>query len=803
MMLNRRARPCYDGPVVGRTHPTPFVGRAALRVRLQSALERHARVTVVGAPGIGKSRLAREALPPAVRTFDLDGVRSEAALRVIVGSTLGAHAPASLDPPALAGLLGPELLFFDDAEGVVEPLADLVEQLTRERPELRVLVTSRERLDLRDEHLLEVPPLALCEAEALFHARRPSLSGPTDDTRLGALLAELDGLPLAIELAAARAHLLSVAEMGARLDSRLDWLARRGTHKARGDSLRAAIGWSVALLEPAAQEALATLALFEAPAPLARVLAALPWPAAQAIDALEELRDKSLLVVDTRGHGLLRSVRAVARSGPASEARERRFVDAWRAEAVEVLAAFDARGPRALGPLLGDGSRNLGRAVDLALELDDRAAAVPLLLAEARVHEAQGRGPQLLARLEPLARGTTLPPGSRARLLALLAHARGAQGQLDEAVHDLEAAVRVLGAETPLDVPMLSEARVLLSVRYRQRGELERAIAEGESALTPVAGTRSRVEALAAANLGLTLAHAGRDAEARRCNERALACFFDLGDRWGEALACANLGELAQRDGALTLAAEHLGRAVQLLRDLADPRYAGVYTFVLGTVQHERGLLDEAGALYAAAIEDLRDTHVPHVEGLARGARAALFARLGRASEAEAELALADGLLARAPVPDLREALALHRGWSLPVEARRALLEAHGAATTPGAGLARRLLRASLELSSPRLKVAPDGRGFNLDGRVVDLSRRGPLARVLAALVAAWPDPAARDALVASGWPGEQIHPEAASKRLRVAITTLRKLGLAPVLRTRDDGYVLTARVEPAPQPEP
>jgi tetratricopeptide (TPR) repeat protein len=772
-----------------------FVGRDREREALREALASGTLVTLVGPPGSGKSRLAREALPPDTRVFELHGLRSEAELARAVGQALGLRRPAGLELGALARRLddGPHL--FDDAEGVSGPLARLLAALADARRSARVVVTSRERLRLGHEMVLELAPLDLDAAEALFRARCPGrLAGSEAPAELRALLEALDGLPLAIELAAARAHLSAPAALLARLDRRFDWLTRGAAGDRGHASLLAALEWSFERLDAAGREALATLGLFAAPAPVEWIVRALPGPEAEALAALESLRDRSLVVVNEDGCGLLESVRAFVHRTPPTPERIRRFLAAIEVPARALLAAFDRRGPDGLAGWLGAPALNLERATELAVAHCAEGVQATLAIAEARLLEAAGQWPRLLDRVEPLAARSALLPPERGRLLALAADARGAQGQVEAAVAGLEEALLVLeDSSTPR--ALRSEVEVLLAVRLRQRGELERAAQVAARARDAVAGTRQRAEAIAEANLGLILLHASRFAEARRSNERALAGFVGLGDRWGEALAVGNLGELAQLEGDLPRAAHHLEHAVSLLEAVRDPRYFAIYTFILGRVRHEQGRDAEAEALYRDAVAGLAEARAPHIQGLALLAWAALAHGRGERDEATARIAEAERLLALAPHPELREVLRLTRGLSLPPEQREALLAMPSPVTGPSVQFARRLLA----VSAARLlvlRLSRDARRVELEGARIDLGRRGPLARILGALARAMPEAVGREVLIAEGWPGEQIRPEAASTRLRVAIATLRKLGLASVLITRDDGYRLVARLE-------
>ena len=348
-----------------------------------------------------------------------------------------------------------------------------------------------------------------------------------------------------------------------------------------------------------------------------------------------------------------------------------------------------------------------------------------------------------------------------------------------------------------------AETHVLMAVCHRQSGDLDAAEAHCRAAIAVLDGLQSRALGLASANLGLILAYGGSREEARAANEQALRCFEDSGDPWGQGLALGNLGELAQEDGDFGEARRLVEAALQCLREARDPRYEAVYTFVLAMIEHEAGLDDAAIAHYRSSTDALLRLRGPYPEAAARGAFGALLASMGQVAEAESEFQRAERLLSAGGHPFIREALRLHRLHLAPFDERRAALAAAGT-LSHGVRFATRLLKSTLPREDvPTLTVAKDARHFVLGGTQVDLTRRGSLRRILAALVEARSsseDSTSTRALnvrelIEVGWPGEVMRDDAASNRLRVAITTLRKLGLADVLVTRDDGYVLSASI--------
>ncbi|MFC1413894.1 BTAD domain-containing putative transcriptional regulator [Streptacidiphilus sp. N1-12] len=292
--------------------PNPLLGRDEDIAAVEQLLCASRTVTVVGPGGLGKTRLAhavsRRAEQRVVYFVPLAGVTADQDVAAEVASVLGAgegrsgavggHVPA--DP--VAGILGAlgagsALLVLDNCEQVVRGAADLVRALVSSSKELRVLATSRAPLGLTSEAVYTLPELGLSTSVELFtqraRAARPGVELPSD--ALAELCRHLDGLPLAVELAAARVRVLSVPEIARRLGDRFA-LLRGGARDApeRHRTLHAVVEWSWNLLAEDARAALRTLSVF--PGGFSGE-AAEQVLGGDALLLLEQLADQSLLTV--------------------------------------------------------------------------------------------------------------------------------------------------------------------------------------------------------------------------------------------------------------------------------------------------------------------------------------------------------------------------------------------------------------------------------------------------------------------------------------------------------------------------
>ena len=301
-------------PMLGVPAPlTSFVGRSSEVREIVALLKRVRLVTLVGVGGVGKTRLSIEAARRAldevvdgVAFVDLAALADPEHLAAQVAASLGIpEGPAEQFGGALAEHLGSTslLLVLDNCEHLREAAAALAHDLLRASPDVRILATSREVLDIGGEATYQVSPLDEDDAVRLLFDRatltRHGLRVDEDAMATGARICrDLDGLPLAIELAAARTRALSLEEVAGRLQDRFRFLvAWRRLSSARHRTLREAMDWSYELLAPDEQRLLARLSVFPAGASLDSIAAvALDDDRDEAERLLERLVDASLVV---------------------------------------------------------------------------------------------------------------------------------------------------------------------------------------------------------------------------------------------------------------------------------------------------------------------------------------------------------------------------------------------------------------------------------------------------------------------------------------------------------------------------
>lgn len=296
---------------------TPFIGRAGERAAMTAALAEHRLVTATGPGGVGKTRLALSVaaeVAPARRDgvwfVDLIHVTDPAMVTSAVAETVGVaeQRTASVDRGLVASLAASDaLLVIDNCEHVLDGVRACVERIIAGCPEITVLATSRARLLLPYERVYVVPGLSVVggggDAVDLFAARVSAATGeprPPDPVRVAALCRALDGMALAIELAAARFAALGLDGLESGLDQRLRLLTAGPRVPDRHGSLRAAIGWSYELLSSADRALLRGVAVFASWFDLdaACAVAGAGRERAEIADGLARLAEHSLLVVE-------------------------------------------------------------------------------------------------------------------------------------------------------------------------------------------------------------------------------------------------------------------------------------------------------------------------------------------------------------------------------------------------------------------------------------------------------------------------------------------------------------------------
>jgi tetratricopeptide (TPR) repeat protein len=750
---------------------------------------------VTGPVGVGKSRLAREALREALHEGSLDAALivdlSNASPIESLATQLGADTLQAV--PSRLSALGTTAVLLDNADQAADGLVATLEPWRQIAPEVVFVVTTR-HLPEDATTVVDVPPLSIENGVRLFlevaRLRQPDLQ-PTP--RLMEIVAAVDGLPLAVELAASRVRALSIGELADRLAHKEDVL-RRGT-----TSFRASVMSAVEELDRADRRALSALTVFRGGFSVraAEQVVSAAVADLDALDAIERLRDDSWLHPAGAGrlalYPSLREVISAAHPAPETAAlahavavlQQVSHQDKARREAVlaeqqnlEVIVASGSP-EQQVEAVLALGMALPPEAASHHLEtvwLHASDAQRPALaLARGRALRLQGRTADAQDLLEPL----TLDPDLAADAWMELGQCGSGKGALD-ALRAAEAAYLEDG-----DPTQAARALRFAGQRLRAEGRLDEAETILERVLTLThAGPAVSVRTLKR----LDEAVAGEQAGERR--QRLIATGYErftAGDAFvGLALIRIERGELAEaeaqlRDGLAAVESRSWPATEAALR-----MYLGVCMLLAGEVVGAVRVLSRASEQAAASLKP--------ISVLSDGYLALGLCYQGRKIEAMPVLQPALALHQPDPRTPLGAFLAVVQSAVRDREAPTVTIDA------PDARLALALVNNLPATSSfaANLSASVSGLWFKYSGgERVDVSRRAAPSRILAALVAAYKAKRglSLENLVEAGWPGERIVQEAAAARAYVAVSTLRRLGLRPVLLHKDGLYRLDPKI--------
>lgn len=731
-------RPTNIGP-----QATSFVGRVAELADLHQLFRQGARlITLLGPGGTGKTRLSMQFGSQLVTWFqqEAEGVKRggvwfcdlteatdiesiAAAVARALGFPLAPGDPIRQVGHAIAAR-NETLLVLDNFEQVAAHAPATIGAWLKAAPKARFVVSSRELLRVDEEHVFEVPPLRVpkpneqargAEAVQLFveRARAVRPGWEPDEAELVAiaeLVRQLDGMPLAIELAAGRVGVLSPTQLVQRLPQRFSLLVNRRGAVERQATLRGAIDWSWKSLTGDEGATLAQLSVFRGGFTAAAVEAVVQTPGgADAVSVLMSLRSKSLVRVyfptgdeANSRFGLFETIReyaleklaeqgdggvrdrhasyylALGRRLAAGAEGSKRQLDELELERENLLDvhrraldADDVAGEglsslMALDPLLtirGPIALHLQMLDTVVERIDSGIARITALEARGRARLARGRlaeGEDDLLDADAIAENLELER-IRARLRYLLGTAARLQGRKGEAATRLEESIELLSASGDV----LTHARALsaYAALQQEQGQSSRALETYNEALElhRKVGDR-RYEGITLANLGVQQQSLGLLKQARTNYQAALAIHRELGNRRSEGICRLNLGDLAAELEQPGPALAHYESALEIVREVGARRFEGLVSFSLGALHLQYGEYEDADRRISDAIEVTNEVGDQRHLGLSLAIKAATIALQGQVEEAETFIAEGARVLHDAGDATYLDALDLYRG---------------------------------------------------------------------------------------------------------------------------------------------
>ena len=657
-------RPVVNNGRVGNVSPplSRCLGREEELAAVPGLLEGHRLVTLVGPGGVGKTRLAVEvALSEAARCpggvwlaelapVSEDGVMP--ALRTVLGGPVDAATGSEL-----AAALGPQalLVVLDNCEHVLDAAARAAHELVTAAPQVRVLATSREALGVPGEVLFDVPPLESAAAVRLF-AERAAAAAPgirfdePDTVAVGDICDRLDGLPLAIELAASRARALEVTQIAARLSDRFGLLTGGArTALPRQQTLRAVVDWSYDLLADDERLVFQRLSVFAGGTTLTaaeEVCAGDGVEVDDVADVVFRLVDKSLLTstpgpADAR-YSMLQTLVEYARE---------------RLEAAGHAETYRGRHAAWVLALACGAERNAGVAPTLMLnDLDREVDNIDAALSWTSAHDPSTFS-ELAGRLAWFWFWTGRNDVGWRAVSTALKHSP--EGATPSGLHARTLAwAGMLGAVLPEAVPLIeqavAEARAcghrpslgcVLGIRAAQtivHGQPALALGDIEEADACYADSDDlHARGMISMVRGIAAMSDGRLADAESAYQRSIDYLREAGDEWAAGVVYQRMGEVAERKGDFDAAASALEAAVLRAADLPNRFAQALLQGQLASTRLGQGRLEEAAILADEAVGRAKGHFHAAVHPQANHIRGRIAMRRGQPEAAEGDLLLA------------------------------------------------------------------------------------------------------------------------------------------------------------------
>jgi len=657
-----------------RPQTTSLIGRESERDEVQAAVKSHPLVTLTGVGGVGKTRLVLEVagrltdeFPDGVWFFELAAVTDPAAIPDAVAAVLGiTQQPGKTVSESVAGALEGRirLLVFDNCEHVLDAAADLVEEILAHSATVRILATSREGLGVADEQLWPVPSLDIgagidSSAVTLFgeraHAVAPHFSVVDEADAVAEICQRLDGIPLAIELAASRMASMTASEMRDRLDHRFRLLvgSRRGLE--RHHTLRHAVAWSYDLLHENEKSLLARCSVFAGGFDLQSACAITGFEdmgVYTVLDLLDALVRKSLLAADQSSgrtrFSMLETIRQFAEEQLVARGQETEARDAharyFAGRETDILSLWDSPRQHEAYDWFTMELANLRTAFRWAADHGDLDTAATMATYAAWLGF-------LVENYEPVAWAEELIAPAcavnhpRLPFLHVTASQCWMPGRLEQAVAYSDAGEMVITSSAD-EVPFGAEGH--LAAPYHAIGQSQRAIEWCQAQLARGRDTHtltrtclvlaltisgSHDEATAAANglieaaestanpyamsfALLAHAYAWRNADPNRARDalrRGLMTAQNSGNRGNESWLAMSLGQLEAQHGDPLTALKYITVGIRNNHDTGNTIQVRTELAVLGALFDRLGRYEPAATIAGFAVSPLSAAAIPEL----------------------------------------------------------------------------------------------------------------------------------------------------------------------------------------------